>query len=983
MFAVLASVLTMLRPAPAHAQTYTWDQQALGQFYQQCLYLSPQYWPNNNNWTQAYATNNNCDGSAIITSAPSNWDPTPPVGLYPGGPGLQGVDVIIGGLVNGTNVTGGGNTYLQGHATVNNLTLQTNGSLNLGYITSLTATNVDIQGDTIIGPGSYAGIMYVAAGGSLTKSGGTNTFGFGVDGYGNAVGFEAVNAGLVVKSGTFAMPCKGAGTWLDGTFSVSNNATVLLSVTNNSGCTLGGNITGVGGGVVVMNTGILGAGGTDFYGTNHPGLTLNFPGNMFQWSGGVFQNGPVTNAGVLNLTNSTGLQAPLYNNGTMILADNSSFGLSAGGGNIVHNNAGGIFNIQGNSSITDSGHSIVNSGLFLKSVGAGVAQITPFFNNYGGKVEVDAGTMALNGIYITNATFVVSNGATLDLAVVGGNFEIEGSLTGSGGGTVLMNNGTVSCNYGASLNFPGSLFQWQGGKLGNGYGFVVTNLGTLNVSGPVGIAGYLLNDGMMIQSGTGGIGSGYSLYNNAGAVYDIQNDNGITVGTIYNSGLIKKSAGTGTSQIADNLIVYGPSGSLEVDSGTLALFDVGGNYFTNTALVVSNGATLDFNSENSVNYGTDIEGYLTGSGGGTVLMTNGTVLCSSGATMNFPGLMFQWQGGRIGNTATSSPLLTNVGNLNISGPVAVNGYLANSGTIIQSGTGLISSGTMIQNYGDYQIQNDNGVTLSGVAFSGFNNHGLLEKTAGAGTSVIAGAFVNYGAVQADTGTILFSGSGEFDQNAGTLQITPAITFGSGQNFNLHGGTVTGVGALGYTGSYVNFNGGVLAPGNPFGTISIPSSGTYLNSGAVLNIVLGGPSQFSQLAVKGYIQYGGTLNVALTNGYTPAIGTQFQIITNGSSGYSFAAVNVPHGISVTYSNTGVYLTVTSAVPAQVISPQMSGGNFGFSFGTYNGQSYTVQQNTNLATPNWTFYTNITGNGLPCQILLPMIGALRSYFRVSEP
>jgi hypothetical protein len=157
----------------------------------------------------------------------------------------------------------------------------------------------------------------------------------------------------------------------------------------------------------------------------------------------------------------------------------------------------------------------------------------------------------------------------------------------------------------------------------------------------------------------------------------------------------------------------------------------------------------------------------------------------------------------------------------------------------------------------------------------------------------------------------------------------------------------------------------------------------MNSGAVLNIVLGGPSQFSQLAVKNYIQYGGTLNVTLANGYTPAIGTKFQIITNGSSGYSFATINVPHGISLTVSNTGVYLTVTSAVPAQVISPQLSGGKFGFSFGTVNGQSYTVQQNTNLAMPNWIFYTNITGNGLPYQIILPVTNMPGNYFRVSEP
>ena len=62
---------------------------------------------------------------------------------------------------------------------------------------------------------------------------------------------------------------------------------------------------------------------------------------------------------------------------------------------------------------------------------------------------------------------------------------------------------------------------------------------------------------------------------------------------------------------------------------------------------------------------------------------------------------------------------------------------------------------------------------------------------------------------------------------------------------------------------------------------------------------------------------------------------------------------------------------------------SGGNFGFSFGTVNGQSYTVQQNSNLAVPNWTFYTNIIGDGSSYQFVLPVTGMPGVYFRVSEP
>ena len=74
-------------------------------------------------------------------------------------------------------------------------------------------------------------------------------------------------------------------------------------------------------------------------------------------------------------------------------------------------------------------------------------------------------------------------------------------------------------------------------------------------------------------------------------------------------------------------------------------------------------------------------------------------------------------------------------------------------------------------------------------------------------------------------------------------------------------------------------------------------------------------------------------------------------------------------SYTVVVTNAFGSVTSAPPAvltvvtpvQIQSPLVAGSNFTFSFSTVSTQSYTVQQNTNLATTNWTFYTNITGNG----------------------
>jgi hypothetical protein len=412
-----------------------------------------------------------------------------------------------------------------------------------------------------------------------------------------------------------------------------------------------------------------------------------------------------------------------------------------------------------------------------------------------------------------------------------------------------------------------------------------------------------------------------------------------------------------------------------VDSGTLVLISDNGNCFTNTSFIVGSGATLALCISNNA---MEIEGTLTGSGGGTVLVNDGMVYSQSPTTLNFPGAMFQWAGGSLGNNY--SPLLDNAGTINISGTAGVRGYLGNHGIMIQSGAGGIVSGysfhDTLDNYagGIYDIQNDNGVSLSA-----FNNHGLLEKTGGSGTSVIQAIFHNYGLVQVTTGAVLFGGAA-FNQEAGTLQLTPGISFDPSQNFQLNGGTVTGIGTLGS--STVLVNGGVLAPGNPYGELSAGNNLTM--RGGALNFVLGGPSQFSHLAVSNTVYLSeGVLNVTLANGYVPTIGTEFPIVSSTNLIGHFTALNVPQGISVNYTNNNVILVVTGTVGAQVESPSVSGGTFNFSFGTVDGQSYTVQQNTNLATTNWTFFTNITGNGLPYQFMTPVTNIPQRFFRVREP
>ena len=790
-----AGLAALLFKAPAEAQTYTWADNALGQEFQHCSGTTPDYYPSNSLWSLCWQVGSNCDNTALITVVPSNWDPFPPLGIYPGGPGAIGVDVILGAPAN---------TILDANATVNSVTLQTDGGLRVWQ--TLTANSFNFLGDgSITGAGAAVGggDLVIASGGSLTKWGGDGTLDFGI-GRPLGVNVYGYNCTLAILSGTLQVPfgTGNGGLFYNASLVFSNNASIVAQAPDSTNYAHGfiGTLTGSGTGHLFWNQGIIWCQGWDSVGNWHEALTLNFPGDMFQWSGGYFSAGAATNLGVINITTAdVGLnESPLFNDGVINFAPGSVFCL-IGGSAVFSNQADGFAYLSGDFSITGDGQ-VWNYGLIQKTGGTNTSFIYPKYMQYGGTLEVDSGTLALNfsgGNYFTNATLVVSNGAMLELSTPNQSLTFEGAMTGLGGGTVLVNSGTWGSEYGATLNFPGPMFQWQGGTL-NGSANIV-NVGTINVSGPVNVSGWLTNNGTIVQSGDGSIASvSYDLQNNAGGTYNLQNDNS-------------------------------------------------------------------------------------------------------------------------------------------------------------------------------------------VALFGFNNYGLLEKTAGTGTnSLNVGTFNNYGSITAATGGLDFSSSG-FNQNAGTLQLTPALTFSSVGTLTLNGGTITGVGALGGNGGndYVEVEGGVLAPGNPYGTINVPNH--FQMSAGAMDIQLGGPTQFSQLTAGTDIYlFGGTLNVTLAGGYAPAIGTQFPILSGALfNGSAFATLNVPPGLSVTYSNTGVYLTMTGAVPVQITGPRLSGTNFVFGFNTVPNQSYSVFANTDLATTNWTFFTNLTGDGTLQQIVVPALNPPRRFFRVREP
>jgi hypothetical protein len=105
----------------------------------------------------------------------------------------------------------------------------------------------------------------------------------------------------------------------------------------------------------------------------------------------------------------------------------------------------------------------------------------------------------------------------------------------------------------------------------------------------------------------------------------------------------------------------------------------------------------------------------------------------------------------------------------------------------------------------------------------------------------------------------------------TNTATGHFTVGAGYNFTVQGSFL---------------NAGILEIG---GTISIQGNYTQA-AGAALDIDIAGPLTYGTLAVSGTAALAGTLNVALVNGFTPASGTSFTILTFGARSGDFGAEN---------------------------------------------------------------------------------------------
>jgi uncharacterized repeat protein (TIGR03803 family) len=225
-------------------------------------------------------------------------------------------------------------------------------------------------------------------------------------------------------------------------------------------------------------------------------------------------------------------------------------------------------------------------------------------------------------------------------------------------------------------------------------------------------------------------------------------------------------------------------------------------------------------------------------------------------------------------------------------------------------------------------------------------------------------------------TSLYSLTGGNDgayPQAALVQANDGFLYGTAYQGGTNGdGTVFQISTNGAFTSLYSFTGGndganpaagliQAANGDLYGTTSLGGAGGF---GTVFQITTNG--EFSSM----YSFSGGS------DGGDPAGG----LVAFGGYLYGMNQVGGDNGRGAVYR---ILIPQTVAQPVTIEVLSFSGGNLIIGFPTIANQSYTVQQNTNLATSNWLPYTNFSGNGLPFQLAVPATNSPGAFFQVTEP
>ncbi len=533
-----------------------------------------------------------------------------------------------------------------------------------------------------------------------------------------------------------------------------------------------------------------------------------------------------------------------------------------------------------------TGSFAVANGTLAITTNSALGNSTNFYLANNGTLQATTGVTNITNANVTNGTGIIDNasGSTLTLngtlkksgttlILTGGNFSVQGQITGSGtpgsfDSDLIISNATATLNAGNN-NYVGPTTIEAGSGLSNG---IVNALPTNT----------LLNVGALTDAAV------TNTYNLAG----------------YNqtlAGLASPTTASSTNQVTNS----GAAAILKINGATNTVY--AGTISGNLSMVRQGlGSTLlsgnnSYTGGTTINSGKLITANNNALGTGNVTLAGGTLQLNNILTIS----SFIWNSSTSTNSQVALPNASGANDyLNVTSTItrgsSISYFNLTGVTLNNTPTELLYFGTNLLTTGEFKVVGltthyklfiENGDSLW-INLNGTNNptNGLTvyptTTTVGNTATYSSATFLNNGILNiTPTGNLTLTTNVAVNNNStvilnGVLNVSNTLTIDPGS-------TLTGAGTL--NGNLIN-SGFVGGPGNLTVTrnfIQNPTGTFILNPN--------GPSTSNKLKAGGSISLAGNLQVKPANGYVIQIGNSYNFLSapGGISG-NFAAIDMPSG-----------------------------------------------------------------------------------------
>ena len=851
--------------------------------------------------------------------------------------------LVYGGAVSGNGVfvkAGAGLLTLTGNSTYSGNTIVAAGTLNVAGSLGQTAVSVG-NGATLFGSGSIGGPVTVQNGGALSGASGTTL----------RMGALALQAGattnVLVNGRSFTLFDVASDLTVAGTLNVVTtpggygrgvyHVVEYHGTFTNNGLALGSSPSGF---ITEINTETPHQLNIKVY--DDPTATQFWRGDAHPVGGSGTWSATVPNWRNADSRATTfwgGVQAVFHGTPGTVTVEGTqvfqSLEFVVGGYTLVAGNGGALAPngmaqlwAEGLRTTATIAAPITGPG-GIEKIGVGTIVLAAA-NSYSGGTTITAGTLSISADANLGAA---SGGLTFN----GGTLENTAALTTA---RAITFNGTGTLKTSADLTVTGVISGASGlTKAGSGRltltgnntyaGGTIIHAGTLSVSADANLGA--ASGGLVFHGGTlhntAAFTTARAVTLHAGATFHTTADLTLA-GVVSGRGALIKTGEHRLTLSGDNTYAGGTS----INAGTLRIGD-GGTSGSIQGNVTNNGL-LAFDRSDTLIY----SGTVSGSGGlakfgaGTLILT-GNSAYTGGTTVNAGTL-------QIGNGGLGGSILgdiTNNGTLAVDSAsnLVLAGVIAGSGALTKRGTGVLAlagansyAGGTTVNQGTLAISSDGnlgapsgGLTLNGgellLTTSFATGRAITLGRAGGSFFTPGGVTLSASGVISGPGALTLVGGGTLSLggintytgsttvNVGALVVNGSIASSSLLSVD-PAGSVSGTGTLPSTA----INGGMLAPGNSIGTLTV--QGNFTQNGGTYQVELAPGGQSDRLNVTGSATInGGTVQLVASPG-SYANSTTYTLV-NATGGVTGAYSSVTEDFAfltptLSYGANNMFLTL---------------------------------------------------------------------------